>query len=157
MKSIVSIRIRDWKSHLLFYGCWSLYASWVKPYSSSSLSVWNTLGAFIDFNLGWISWCYKLYVVLLVGSLVPRYDYTHIRWHAASYPCCFSVDRRLLTVHPVSYIWWLHLQPRGGPSGVCVVVGSQQVTYWMKHQSFCSILNRSHIAEVLLETHQQRP
>ena len=54
-------------------------------------------------------------------------------------------------MRPASYFVWLHLQHRGELSGVCVVVGSQQVAYWMQCPSFCSILVHSHLADVFVE------
>ena len=46
--SILSTGNRKPNSYLAFFGCCSLYASWVKPFSLSSLLVWNSLGAFIE-------------------------------------------------------------------------------------------------------------
>jgi len=43
------------------------------------------------------------------------------------------------------------MQRRGELSGVCIVVGSQRVTYWKNHPSFCSIQFHRHLAEVFVE------
>jgi len=93
----------------------------------------------------------QLYVISLNDDLVPRHDYTFIRSHAASDSCCFRIFWKFLTVGPVSYFWWLHLQRHGELSGVCVVVESQWVLHWMKRPLFCSILLDSHLAEVFGE------
>jgi len=83
-------------------------------------------------------------------AVFPRYQYTYISSRAACHFGCFRFYGRLLTVGAGSYIRSLHLQRCSELSGGCVVVGSEQVAYWMKHPSFCSILFNSHNAEVFV-------
>ena len=81
---------------------------------------------------------------------------------AASYACCFLCVLLLMlaasgyiwpfrTVRAGSYFWLLHLQHCGGLSGVCIVVVSQRVAYWMKCLSFCSIPIHLYLAVLFVE------
>jgi len=115
---------------------------------------WSTTEVF---HYGWIEighaalHVHQLNVISFVDGRLPRFDYTHIWLHALSYSCVFRFHGQFGTVRPGSCFWWLHLQCRGELSGVCVVVGSQQVVYWNQRPSFCSILLHVQLAEVFVE------
>jgi len=53
---------------------------------------------------------HPLYVIQLIDRPFPRYGYTHIPLHAASYCSCLQSWGQFLNVHPGSYVWWLHWQ-----------------------------------------------
>ena len=94
---------------------------------------------------------HKLRVILLVDGSLPCFDYTYIRTRAPSRSCFFRFYGQFSTVRPGPCFRWLHLQHRGELSGVCVVVGSQRVTYWKKRPSFYSILFHAQLAEVFVD------
>ena len=93
----------------------------------------------------------QLYTILLVDRLLHWYGETQIRLHATSDHCwvCFYVLFWNMSSGP--YFWWVQLQHRGGPTGVCVAAGSQPGAYWIKCPSFGSIWIRSHRHEVFVK------
>jgi len=83
---------------------------------------------------------HQLYNILLRDGCPPQCGYTHIQLRTASYCCWIVFYRPVLPVRPGLCFWRLYLQRRSVKRAVCNVVLSQQVAYWMKHPSLCSIL-----------------
>ena len=93
----------------------------------------------------------QLWVSLLVDCHLHWFGLTHIRSHASCYAWSFRFHVLLLNVGPGSYVRWLQLQHRGGPTGVCVSAVSYRVAHCSKRLSFGSIRLQSHLVEVFLE------
>ena len=90
------------------------------------------------------------------GYMISWLLSTSIRLYSHPIACCFislllPVEGQFWTVHPGSYFCLPDLQRCSELSGVCVVVGSQRVAYWMKCLSLCLLLFHSHLAEVFVE------
>ena len=88
---------------------------------------------------------HPLYIIQLIDRPLPRYGYTHIQLHAASYFCGFQSGGQYLHGHPGSYVQWLHWQHRSELICVCALVVCQECKYLMLHQpigrySICSQL-----------------
>jgi len=93
---------------------------------------------------------HQLYIIHLVEGRLPRYGYTHICLHAASYSWCFWSYGQFLNVHPGSYSRWLHWQRRSGLTGDCILVVCQWLTDWMKRPLIGSIRTRCYQAVVFV-------
>jgi len=70
--------------------------------------------------------------------------------HAACYFCCFRSYGQFLNVHPGSYFWWLRWQHCVGLTGVCVLVVSQGMMYWMKCPLISLLRILRHCPEVVV-------
>jgi len=94
---------------------------------------------------------HQLFIILLVDGCLPRYWFTDILSHAASYSCCSQSYGSDLNMHPGSYFEWLHWQGGVGLTGVCVATVYQWVVHGMKRLSVSSIRIRLHLGQVFVE------
>jgi len=140
-RQICPWKSQTWQRH----DAWSRGLCWQMPWLTTEVSCYRQqLKGHVALYI------HPLYVLRLIDGHLPWYRYTHIQLHAASYSCCFRSYGKFFNVYPWMYFWWVHWQCCGGLTGVCILVVSWWVRYWMKRPLVSSIRIRCYLAEVFV-------